>query len=85
MSIETTRIPAPDTAPDLEKRDPPAPGDRPLPRAGRTGLAGSRAERPADGSTRNCTVPVVGRGGKAPSAEQKCDEELPKPMRDSTA
>lgn len=74
MSTDTPRTPTPDTAPDTEKRDPPARSDGPLPRAGRTGLAGSRAERPADGSTRNCDVPVVGRGGKAPSAKEEKDE-----------
>lgn len=84
MPNDMTWLPQPDTAPDKEKRELPAPEPegRRAPRAGRTGLAGSRAERPSDGNTRNTEVPVVGRGGKAPSAkerkgEAKDDEELP--------
>jgi hypothetical protein len=39
------------------------------PRAGRTGGAGARAERPSEGSNRKtAAIPQVGRGGKAPSA-----------------
>lgn len=47
-------------------------GEKPSqPRAGRTGMQGSRAERPADGTHRTsdpATPPHTGRGGKAPSA-----------------
>jgi hypothetical protein len=89
MPKDTTAIPPPDVAPDKDKRDAPAHGDRPAPHAGRTGVAGARAERPVEGSTRNSELPVVGRGGKAPSAkegkgEAKGDEALPKPVRDVT-
>ncbi|HEX7889949.1 MAG TPA: hypothetical protein VF522_11360 [Ramlibacter sp.] len=88
MPKDTTAIPAPDTAPDKDKRDSPALGDHPAPHAGRTGVAGARAERPAEGR-RNGEVPAIGRGAKAPSAkeekgEAKRDDDLPKPVRDST-
>jgi len=53
---------------DPARRDAPVPQSRP-PRAGRTGDAGARAERPSEGSNRKTAgLPQTGRGAKAPQA-----------------
>jgi hypothetical protein len=70
------------TEKDPARRDTPVPQSRP-PSAGRTGIAGARAERPSEGSNRKTAeLPQTGRGAKAPQAEDN-DEALEKAAREA--